>query len=784
MRIYVHIGPDAATATRLQQVMDAGRDAMLAQGVLFSRAPGARNHTRLFMAVTDPDNVDVLRYNREFVSAAAQEALQEDVARQLLQEAQGTDARALILSAHQLGNSLVSRTELQRLKDMLTPISDDIRIVAHLDDPARLLVQRYGAQLLEGRNRALDLELACLGPDYRSTALATRPDSDPAKGQIMDVQGASFWLDFKALQTEWESVFGAGSVSFHSIAADSLYAPEVTQDIAAAFGIDALPPAEADKAPRPPSAAWLTRCRLFNDAVLRLLNKQDVRIPRPLWRKFLAELKVPGAGIKPGALHAVSQHFAADIAQLCAQHPGLDPAHMAPDAPLDPWQEAGPTRGFRATQYLMAFRPRIDAATAEETQAPAPEPKPEPQDIKLPDNLDQFLSPAARTLLPPEAKLNFIKLQASPFAPHNRIGRVNEELPAPPYTPADTRPIPDGSTGRVIVACMKNEAPYILEWIAYHRAIGFDNFLIYTNDCEDGTQHILTHLQSLGIVQHRDNSKWRGKSPQQHALDKALKEPIVQNAAWVAHLDVDEFINIRCGNGTVDDLLNHVPDATHIAMTWRLFGHGDVTTLQDRLVIEQFDACAPKYCPKPHTVWGFKTFFRNTGAYGKLSCHRPNKLQPGFEASVKWVNGSGVDMTDAFIKNGWRSSQRSIGYDLVQLNHYALRSLDSFLVKRQRGRALHVDRTIGLNYWVRMDWNDNRDVTIQRNIPRVRAAVADLLADPVLADLHARGLAWHQARAETLRNTPEFADLAQQALQVKLTETERVAYSLTLDMET
>ncbi len=34
---------------------------------------------------------------------------------------------------------------------------------------------------------------------------------------------------------------------------------------------------------------------------------------------------------------------------------------------------------------------------------------------------------------------------------------------------------------------MKNEGPYIVEWIAYHRAIGVDNFLIYTNGCEDGT---------------------------------------------------------------------------------------------------------------------------------------------------------------------------------------------------------------------------------------------------------------------------------------------------------
>ncbi|MGR3582910.1 MAG: glycosyltransferase family 2 protein, partial [Pseudooceanicola nanhaiensis] len=135
------------------------------------------------------------------------------------------------------------------------------------------------------------------------------------------------------------------------------------------------------------------------------------------------------------------------------------------------------------------------------------------------------------------------------------------------------------------------------------------------------------------------------------------------------------------------------------------------------------------------------------------------------------------------VRNGWRNSRRSIGYDLVQLNHYALRSADSYLVKRQRGRALHVDRAIGLNYWIRMDWNDTRDVTIQRNLPRLKTEMARLRADPALEALHAAGLGWHRAKAEELRNTPEFRALYDQALGIRLNGTERVAYALALDME-
>ncbi|WP_121630107.1 glycosyltransferase family 2 protein [Tropicibacter alexandrii] len=790
-RIYVHIGPDGASSDRLQRVLSDKRDQLIGKGVLYARSPGARNHTRLFLAVTDPENVDSLRFNRGYIAPEKQQVLREDVAKQLLAEVTRTNADVLILSAHQLGSGLVSRSELERLRALLLPISDDIRIVAHLDDPARMLIRRYAAQMMEGRSSSLQAELDCLGADrFWDAAMATRPAPDPQAGQFGEVQGACFWIDFKRLQDEWEAVFGPGTVDFRTLDYATFASETVTEELRAAFAIpETMGKADPITFAEQPSAAWLTRCRLFNDAVGRLLAQKEVILPRQLWRKFLGEIKVHGDPIAPGSLSALSLHFEKDIKALCKAHPALDAEKMKRDRKLPDWSEADPTRGFRATQYLMAFRWRINQATKEELANKAADlakldtVQPDTPVTAPGDEVDQILTPTARKVMPPLAKQNFVKLQSSPFAPHNRLGRVNEEELAAAYTPMPPRQLPPGSSGNVIVGCMKNEAPYILEWVAYHRAVGFDNFLIYTNGCEDGTTEILDRLQELGILQHRDNNNWSGNSPQQHALDNSLTEPVIQNAQWIAHIDVDEFVNIRCGNGTLDDFFARVPDATNVAMTWRLFGHNDVVKLEDRLVIEQFDACAPKYCPKPHTVWGFKTMFRNIGAYKKISCHRPNKLVDGFEDKVKWVNGSGQDMTSEAIKNGWRNSKKSIGYDLLQLNHYALRSAESFLIKRQRGRALHVDRNIGINYWIRMDWSASRDITIKRNIPRVREEYARLLADPVLADWHAKGLVWHHAKAAELHDMPEFEDLFQQALTLKLTETERVAYALALDME-
>lgn len=777
MRICLHIGLEHVGSARLQGVLADKRENLLSKGVLFPRSAGAKNHTRLFMAVTDSDHVDPLRHGRGYTTAEAQNELRADVSRRLQQEIDTHKPELLILSASQLGTSLSRPSEIRRLFDMLRPLSDDIRIIAHVDEQARLLARAYAAQVMEGRAQDLSLELDLAGsPDWWDDALLDGHEIRPDKGQFQETQCPPFWLDYPRLVTEWEAVFGTGSMRLRPYDEALFYSQEATQEIVKAFGLPAsIGKANPAKPPKPPSAAHVARARQLNDLILRLLDRTDRIVPRKLWKALSKEVAIGGSPIDPASLSPVSEGFASANAALVKSHSAVTAKTLRAPAPAPDWAEADTQNGYRASQYLLAYLGRIDRATRAEKRKAKDAQRAPKLTISQPD---APLTPPST--LPPLAQQNLIKLQSSSFKPHDRIGTLREDVLGAPFPSVPDTP---NKPRTAIVGCMKNEAPYILEWIAYHRAIGVNDFLIYTNDCSDGTDEILARLQDLGIVQHRNNDNWSGSSPQQFALDAALDEPVIRTADWIAHIDVDEFINIRCGNGTLADFFAMVPDATNVAMTWRLFGHSGVTELADRFVIEQFDRCAPKYCPKPHTVWGFKTLFRNIGAYEKLSCHRPNKLRDDKARQVKWVNGSGQDMTAEALKNGWRSSRKTIGYDLIQLNHYALRSAESFLVKRQRGRALHVDRSIGLNYWIRMDWNDAKDVTIQRNIPRLRAEYDRLLQDDTLRRLHRDGLAWHRAKATELHAMPEFQELYQQALSIKLNSLERVAWALALDME-
>ncbi len=317
----------------------------------------------------------------------------------------------------------------------------------------------------------------------------------------------------------------------------------------------------------------------------------------------------------------------------------------------------------------------------------------------------------------------------------------------------------EGGAGHTtIVTCMKDEGPFILEWIAYHRAIGIDRYLVYTNDCSDGTDKMLDLLQARGLVTHRDNPyRESGLKPQHAALQAAEAEDLVDTADWLICMDVDEFLNIHAGEGRIQDLYAAAGEANMISATWRLFGNGDISAFSDQSVLEQFTRCAPELAPKPHQAWGFKTLFRHIGCFRKLGVHRPKGLVPQLKDKILWVNGSGQPMPETALRTAWRSTTDTYGYGLVTLNHYACRSAESFLVKRDRGRVNHVGRDQGLKYWFRMNNNAVEDRSIQRMLPSMRAELNRLLADPEIAAAHAASVAQHRAKVSDLRARADYA---------------------------
>lgn len=304
----------------------------------------------------------------------------------------------------------------------------------------------------------------------------------------------------------------------------------------------------------------------------------------------------------------------------------------------------------------------------------------------------------------------------------------------------------------LIITSMRNEAPFILEWIAYHQHIGFTNFLICSNDCDDGTDRMLDRLEALGHITHLRNHSGGGKSVQWRALNKAERHALTKSADWIFVADVDEFLNIHAGSGHLTDLFAAQPKAEGFAIPWRMFGNAGQRRFTDTPVLAQFSAAAPDTLIWPWRAVQYKSLFRRGATPGSLGVHRP-RLADGATAGL-WCDGNGAP------DRSWGATYqfcRGPRYDLAQINHYPLGVIENFLIKRDRGKPNHQSDPVDLAYWVERNFNTLEDRSIQRHVPAVTERRAAFLADPALATLHADAVAWRQARiADLLRDPAVF----------------------------
>jgi len=93
-----------------------------------------------------------------------------------------------------------------------------------------------------------------------------------------------------------------------------------------------------------------------------------------------------------------------------------------------------------------------------------------------------------------------------------------------------------------IVMSARNEGVYLLEWIAHHRAVGFEGFFIYTNNNEDGSDALLQALADEGVITWIRSEMALGVSPQRKAFGHAFGMlPEVLDYEWCLVCDADEF---------------------------------------------------------------------------------------------------------------------------------------------------------------------------------------------------------------------------------------------------
>ena len=202
-----------------------------------------------------------------------------------------------------------------------------------------------------------------------------------------------------------------------------------------------------------------------------------------------------------------------------------------------------------------------------------------------------------------------------------------------------------------------------------------------------------------------------------------------------------------------------MPEATAITLTWRNFGNAGVVSYIDAPVPLQFTQAAPNPLAWPWRAAMFKTLYRNDKTYRNLGVHRPRNPVDTRLQDARWFDGSGRALGQDMHTGRVFSDYTQDNHKLVQLNHYPLGAMESYVLKSDRGRAVHSTDALGLDYWVERNLNQVEDTSAVALWNRAAPLRAALAQDPVLAGLHADAVIWRKTRFEQLLQQDRYRDL-------------------------
>jgi hypothetical protein len=300
---------------------------------------------------------------------------------------------------------------------------------------------------------------------------------------------------------------------------------------------------------------------------------------------------------------------------------------------------------------------------------------------------------------------------------------------------------------------MRNEALFVVEWLAHHLSLGFGRIVVFTNDCDDGTDAILRLLSQTEWIEHYDNPGPYavGGTIQRHALHLAFQLPQVRTAGWVLHIDADEYLNVTVGDRRIDDLITLHPTADAIAIMWRFFGSSGKPTWDGGSVVESFTQCAA-HLPDvvPGDLIGFKTLFR-PAKFKAMSVHSPKLPRRGGPPKV--VNTAGVDMplTTLLTRfgSGYSVTADQITWDNACIHHHHVKSDDLHRLKHARGDANgrpNGKRKIGSSFYKSANQNETTSDSLVQLRPLVRLWEERLRSVPGVAEAEAAAMAWFRTR--------------------------------------
>jgi hypothetical protein len=208
------------------------------------------------------------------------------------------------------------------------------------------------------------------------------------------------------------------------------------------------------------------------------------------------------------------------------------------------------------------------------------------------------------------------------------------------------------TTRLAILSILRDESPYLEEWMRWHAAVGVERFYLYINEGSDVTETMeiagrMAYELDVGV----STDLWHGEQQQYLAYADGLKQATAHGVEWLAVIDLDEFLQPAVGT----TVLTHLPDdATCVEARWAMYG----TSHKD-------------YADLTQPVVGRFTFRMSEPHPLCKSIVRPEAFRGFVESHHFKVEGKTVEAK----------------FDALRINHYWTKSREECAARFKRGRV-------------------------------------------------------------------------------------------------
>jgi hypothetical protein len=321
------------------------------------------------------------------------------------------------------------------------------------------------------------------------------------------------------------------------------------------------------------------------------------------------------------------------------------------------------------------------------------------------------------------------------------------------YDPFPPR-IRPGTVG--LIGTVKDEGPWLLEWIAHNKVLGFDEIAVASNNCSDGTDLILDRMQDMGLLIHMDNPGPYTRTIQMDAYYSLQDLPMMRQCEWLMPLDADEFLAVNIGDGTVKALTEAAYGCHRIPVRWRIFGDSGMSGFIDPPITEKLFRAARREDPqnayfkalvREHHNFemnvAITTTWRPRARFGP---YRLQKLKYYCDGEIlEFAQGSSYESIIEPIRRQGAQSKTA------QINHYSVRTRELCQLKRHKGDVNKNQATYGTDaYFDRLNLNHEEDRSVLCYATQRNTLMEDWLLDVQLKKLYEETVSFTRNRLEAL----------------------------------